>query len=67
MYPELASQQRLVAHCSSLSSRFADGIIGPATIAAIQRFQRAYGLTPDGIVGTQTLRALMSQPTGACY
>jgi len=35
------------------------GFYGPLTEAAMQRFQRASGLTPDGIVGPATWRALM--------
>lgn len=35
-----------------------DGISGPNTIAAIQAFQRANGITPDGIVGPVTQAAL---------
>ncbi|HYN86383.1 MAG TPA: peptidoglycan-binding domain-containing protein [Pyrinomonadaceae bacterium] len=32
-----------------------DGVFGPETKAAVQEFQREYGLADDGIVGQQTL------------
>ena len=35
-----------------------DGIAGGATTAAVIRFQRRHGLTPDGVAGPGTLRAL---------
>lgn len=35
-----------------------DGIYGSGTIAAVKNFQQRNGLTVDGIVGAQTLRAL---------
>ena len=35
-----------------------DGRKGPGTTAAIKRFQRRAGLTPDGVPGTKTRRAL---------
>jgi N-acetylmuramoyl-L-alanine amidase len=36
----------------------ADGIFGLSTADALRRFQREYGLVPDGICGPGTLRAL---------
>ena len=36
----------------------ADGIMGPATIAALRVWQAAHGLEPDGIVGELTLAAI---------
>lgn len=36
----------------------ADGVFGLATADALRRFQREYGLLPDGICGPATLRAL---------
>jgi hypothetical protein len=35
-----------------------DGIVGGATTAAVMRFQRLHGLTPDGVAGPKTRRAL---------
>lgn len=37
----------------------ADGICGSGTIAAIKRFQRAYGLTADGVLGYQGYPTLL--------
>jgi peptidoglycan hydrolase-like protein with peptidoglycan-binding domain len=36
----------------------ADGVYGPATQAALTRFQKDHGLTADGVLGPRTLRAL---------
>lgn len=38
----------------------ADGVFGQATKNAVFYFQSIYGLTPDGVVGTQTYHALRS-------
>lgn len=35
-----------------------DGQFGPKTLSAVYRFQQNYGLTPDGIVGPETWKAL---------
>jgi murein L,D-transpeptidase YcbB/YkuD len=32
-----------------------DGVTGPKTKSAVKQFQNDYGLTPDGIIGSQTL------------
>jgi N-acetylmuramoyl-L-alanine amidase len=37
-----------------------DGIFGPATVRALEDFQRNGGLVPDGICGPQTIRTLHS-------
>ena len=38
--------------------RAADGVFGPQTREAVTRFQRRFGLTPDGVIGTATWRVL---------
>jgi murein DD-endopeptidase MepM/ murein hydrolase activator NlpD len=45
-------------HSRGLYQGTIDGIKGPATHAAVIRFQRRHGLVADGIVGTRTRRAL---------
>jgi LysM repeat protein len=41
-----------------LPTKRVDGRFDAATAAALRRFQRARGLTPDGVAGTKTFRAL---------
>src|SRR2546422_3296417 len=49
--------QRALAHLG-YSPGTIDGQYGPSTKDAVLRFQRASGLTADGILGPETLRAL---------
>jgi Putative peptidoglycan binding domain/Transglycosylase SLT domain/LysM domain len=41
-----------------LSGRAVDGRFGPATAAALRRYQRRFALDPDGIAGPNTYRVL---------
>ena len=61
----VASVQQLLAKRGFYNGQI-DGINGNQTKAAIIAAQNAYGLTPDGIAGTQTLSALQKDaPTSA--
>lgn len=51
-------QRALLARGYDLGPAGADGDAGPRTLAALQAFQRAAGLVPDGIAGALTRAAL---------
>jgi len=60
----LALQRRLAE--AGFTPGPVDGRYGPLTVAAVERFQRANGLTVDGIVGSQTL-ATLTAPSRVIY
>lgn len=47
------------AFYGAVSAPFPDGVYGPATQASVIEFQRYFGLTPDGRVGTVTYNKLL--------
>lgn len=52
-------QERLISLGYSCGSCGADGKFGNGTKSAVIAFQKAHGLSPDGIVGQNTWRALL--------
>lgn len=57
------AQQRLQIH--GFNPGPIDGMFGPQTEAAVKSFQRAKGLSVDGVIGSKTWSALMQQPSVA--
>lgn len=59
-------QEALLAAGYSLGKYGADGSFGDATKKAVEAFQTAQGLNPDGIVGKNTIKALdkLQAPAG---
>lgn len=59
-------QRRLTA--AGFNPGAVDGSFGPSTLSALQNYQRAHGLTPDGVYGPQTANAfatIQGTPQGA--
>mgnify|MGYP001498553887 CR=1 FL=1 len=64
--PVVQVQRQLIRHCAGLPSDFADGVMGSQTRTVLRIFQRAYGLTPDGVYGPNTARVLAGDRNGRC-
>jgi hypothetical protein len=57
-YVRIGSVGAVVALVQQAVGVRADGIFGPLTLAAVERWQRGHGLVPDGIVGPLTWGSL---------
>lgn len=53
-------QEKLINLGYNLGQYGADGVFGAATYNAVVKFQKANGLTPDGVVGQNTWRKLLN-------
>ena len=62
--PAVALLQLALNRKGSSAGLAQDGIFGPATEAALRRFQQERGLNPDGVAGRETHRALTPWYTG---
>lgn len=58
--PQVAAWQSFLIDRNYLTGP-ADGIFGPATQAATEKYQHANGLTPDGVVGPATTQKAVSE------
>ncbi len=59
-------QKRIAGWVSYGENLALDGQYGPATTAAVKRFQSGYGLTADGIAGSQTFSKLYALQDDDC-
>ena len=58
-YQVKVAQCLLMMNGYSCGAYGADGVFGSATLSAVKRYQKAKGLTADGIVGPKTWNALL--------
>lgn len=55
---DVEDMQNALIKCGYLAKNGGDGIFGPNTLKAVKSFQKAKKLTPDGLVGPKTRKAL---------
>jgi len=60
---DVQTVQRLLSESGFYTGEI-DGVFGNGTLVAVQEFQRSSGLTPDGVVGQETLRYLERSSSG---
>lgn len=60
--PEVKKLQQRLVSAGFLENNQVDGVFGKETKSAVMKFQDIYGLSPDGIVGYQTVEILEKQP-----